>query len=39
LEHDSFNFQKLPNLVELNLETIKELSEILASFGFTISEN
>ncbi|CAK9860190.1 unnamed protein product [Sphagnum jensenii] len=33
LEHDSFCFQKLPNLEELNLETAKQLSELPASIG------
>jgi hypothetical protein len=34
LEHDSFSFQKLPNLAEINLETTKKLSKLLASLGF-----
>lgn len=33
LEHDSFCFQKLPNLEELNLETAKQLSELPTSLG------
>jgi len=33
LEHDSFCFQKLPNLEELDLETAKQLSELPTSLG------